>query len=161
MTVTCANCHWALDSTFLVGEMPATQIPLCEHAQSCLTLCVDCSLRGYPLHEIFQATIVPLLTLEDLPDPEIEPISLASWLAGRFFTNCATWEAPMQISLFPQNLNSGTGTYWAPWWGLQVFYRSLVSLRLKLVSVCPLGTSFFLLSAVSCLSFFFPLDGCT
>ena len=31
---------------------------------------------------------------EDLPDPEIEPVSLASpALAGRFFTTSATWEA--------------------------------------------------------------------
>ena len=30
----------------------------------------------------------------DLPDPEIEVVSLASpILAGRFFTNCTTWEA--------------------------------------------------------------------
>ena len=28
----------------------------------------------------------------DLPDPGIEPVSLA--LAGRFFTTSATWEAP-------------------------------------------------------------------
>ena len=31
----------------------------------------------------------------DLPDPEIEPMSLlAPALAGRFFTTCAAWLAP-------------------------------------------------------------------
>jgi len=37
---------------------------------------------------------VPLPTPGDLPDPGIEPMSLtSSALAGRFFTNCTTWEA--------------------------------------------------------------------
>ena len=32
---------------------------------------------------------------QDLPDPGIEPVTLASpELAGRFFTTSATWEAP-------------------------------------------------------------------
>ena len=37
---------------------------------------------------------LPFPTPVDLPDPGIKPKSLASpALAGRFFTNCATWEA--------------------------------------------------------------------
>ena len=37
---------------------------------------------------------LPCPPLEDLPDPEIEPMSLESpALAGRFFTTSATWEA--------------------------------------------------------------------
>ena len=37
---------------------------------------------------------VPLPTPGDLPDPGIESMSLtSSALAGRFFTNCMTWEA--------------------------------------------------------------------
>ena len=35
----------------------------------------------------------------DLPDPGIQYVSLVSpALAGRFFTNCATWEAPAPVS---------------------------------------------------------------
>ena len=36
---------------------------------------------------------LPLLSPGDLPDPGIEPVSLASpSLAGRFFTTSTTWE---------------------------------------------------------------------
>ena len=36
---------------------------------------------------------LPLPTIEDLPNPETEPVSLASpTLAGRFFTTRTTWE---------------------------------------------------------------------
>ena len=39
------------------------------------------------------------LLQEDLPDPGIKPVSLASpALAGRFFTTCATWEARFHYS---------------------------------------------------------------
>ena len=38
---------------------------------------------------------LPFPTAGDLPNSGIEPVSLASpVLAGRFFTSCATWEAP-------------------------------------------------------------------
>ena len=41
---------------------------------------------------------LPCPPSEDLPDPGIEPASLQSpALAGRFFTICATWEAPSQV----------------------------------------------------------------
>ena len=61
-------------------------------AQSCLTLCdpMDCSPPGFSVPGISQAR-----TLGDLPEPRIKPVSLASPAsAGRFFTNCATWEIP-------------------------------------------------------------------
>ena len=57
--------------------------------QSCLTLCdpMDCSPLGSSAHGILQARILSGLSVpppKDLPDPEIEPESLA--LAGRCFT---------------------------------------------------------------------------
>ena len=33
----------------------------------------------------------------DLPEPGVEPMSLA--LAGRFFTTSATWEVPLEMAL--------------------------------------------------------------
>ena len=57
---------------------------VCAHAQLCLTLCnpMDCSPPGSSVHGISQARIlewvVPFPSLGDLPDPGIEPISLAS-----------------------------------------------------------------------------------
>ena len=60
-----------------------------------------------PLSSIFQARILewlPLPTPGDLPNPGIEPTSLASpALAGRFFTASPTWEAP-HPSLVPSGL---------------------------------------------------------
>ena len=39
---------------------------------------------------------MPCLSPEDLPDPEIEPMSLSSpALASGFFTTSAAWEAPV------------------------------------------------------------------
>ena len=70
-------------------------------AQSCPTLCnpMDCSPTGYTVHGIFQARItewVAISYFRDLPDLEIEPMSLMSpALVGRFFNSSATWEAPL------------------------------------------------------------------
>ena len=51
---------------------------------------MDCSLLDSSVHGILQARILewlPFTTAEDLPDPGIEPASLASLaLAGGFFT---------------------------------------------------------------------------
>ena len=59
---------------------------------------MDCSLSGSSVHGIFQARILewlPLPTGGDLPDPGIEPVSLAiPAFAGRFFITSTTWEAP-------------------------------------------------------------------
>ena len=62
------------------------------HAQSvylCWTLCdpMGCSMPGSSVHT--HACPPP----EDLPDPGIEPMSLAS-PAGGFFTTSVAWEAP-------------------------------------------------------------------
>ena len=74
----------------------------CVHAQSlqsCPILCnpMDCSLPGSSVHGISQARILEWVAISfsrDLPDPEIEPMSLMSpALAGGFFTTSATWEA--------------------------------------------------------------------
>ena len=66
-------------------------------AQSCPTLCnpMDCSPPGSSVHGILQARMLsglPFPSPWDLPDPEIEPVSLMSpALAGMFFTPSATW----------------------------------------------------------------------
>jgi len=47
---------------------------------------------------------LPCPPLGDLPEPGIEPESLMSpALAGRFFTNSATWEAPY-ICIYTYNV---------------------------------------------------------
>ena len=57
---------------------------------------MDCSPPGPSLHGIFQAGIpdgLPFPNPGYLPDPQIEPTSLASpAMAGGFFTNYTTWE---------------------------------------------------------------------
>ena len=45
---------------------------------------------GFPRQEYWSG--LPFPSLEDLPDPGIKLASPA--LAGGFFTNCNTWEAP-------------------------------------------------------------------
>ena len=75
---------------------------ICAQSLSCVQLFVT------PWTEAHQAPLsvefsrqeywsgLPLPTLGDLPDLGIKPTSLASLaLAGRFFTNCATQEAPV------------------------------------------------------------------
>ena len=56
---------------------------------------------------IFQARILEWVAIPspgDLPNPEIEPTSLASpVLAGRFFTHCATWEASQLYLSIPNS----------------------------------------------------------
>ena len=47
---------------------------------------------GFPREEYWSG--LPFPSLGDLPDPEVEPMSLASpALAGGFFTTSTTWEA--------------------------------------------------------------------
>ena len=54
---------------------------------------MDCDPPGSFVYGIFQARTVKWVATSprDLPDPGIEPVSLA--LAGGFFTTSATWEA--------------------------------------------------------------------
>ena len=58
---------------------------------------MDCRLPGSFVHGIFQARILEWVAIPfpgDLPNPGIEPTSLASpALAGIFFTTSDTWEA--------------------------------------------------------------------
>ena len=55
---------------------------------------------GFSRHEYWSG--LPHPPPRDLPDPETEPVSLASpALAGRFFTPSATWEAPNSQWLAP------------------------------------------------------------
>ena len=67
-------------------------------AQSCLTLCdpMDCSPPGSSVHGISQAGILRWVAISysrDLPNPGIEPVSLAApALSGRFFTTEAPGE---------------------------------------------------------------------
>ena len=73
---------------------------MCSAAQSYITLCspMDCSppgssVHGFPRQDYWSGGL-PLPTPGDLPDPGIEPASLASLaLAGTFFTTSTTWEA--------------------------------------------------------------------
>ena len=69
-------------------------------SQSCLTLChpMDSSLPDSYVGGILWARTLKWVAMPspagDLPDPEIEPVSLRSpALAGRFFTTRATQEA--------------------------------------------------------------------
>ena len=76
-----------------------------QQLQSCLTLCELWTVAlqaplsmGFSRHEYWSELLCPPPC--DLPDPGIEPISLASptlqasyALAGEFFTTNATWEA--------------------------------------------------------------------
>ena len=61
-----------------------------------LLLCdlIDCSPPGSSVHEILQARILEWVAMpfsRDLPNPEIEPLSLMSpALAGEFFTTSDT-----------------------------------------------------------------------
>ena len=80
---------------------------MCSVAQSYLTLCssMDCSLPGSSANRIFQARVLECVlfpTPGDLPNPGIEPTSLASpALVDRFFTTSTTWEAlKSQIKLY-------------------------------------------------------------
>ena len=57
---------------------------------------MDCDPPGSFVYGIFQAKIVEWVAISqgDLPDPRIEPVSLASpALAGGFVTTSDTWEA--------------------------------------------------------------------
>ena len=65
---------------------------MCVRTQSCLTFCnpMDCSSPGFSVHGILQARILEWVAISysgDLPNPGIEPMSLASpELAGRHFS---------------------------------------------------------------------------
>ena len=70
---------------------------VCAQSHPALCYPIYCSLQGSSVHEILRQEYwhgLPLPTPGDLPNPEIEPMSLASstW-AGGFFATSSTWEA--------------------------------------------------------------------
>ena len=73
----------------------------------CFSGPMDCSQPGSSVHEIFQARILEQVAIPpsgNLPDPGIEPASLASpALAGGFFTTSTTWEAPLLLAATANN----------------------------------------------------------
>ena len=72
--------------------------------QSCPTLCdpMDGSLPGSSGHGILQARILVWVAVPspgDLPDPQMEPVSLKSpALGGRLFITITTWEALVSVN---------------------------------------------------------------
>ena len=82
---------------------------VCSVAQLLLTLCdpMDCNPPGSSIHEIFQAmywTALPCPSPWDLPDPGIEPTSLASpALAGKFSTTASPGKPTGQLYFNEKN----------------------------------------------------------
>ena len=70
---------------------------VCACSVTCSSFATPWSPPGSSVHGVLQARLLEWVAISfsrDLPDPEIEVVSLASpTLAGRFFTNCTTWEA--------------------------------------------------------------------
>ena len=61
---------------------------------------MNCSLPGSSVHGILQARTLEWVAVPssgDLPEPGVEPMSLA--VAGRFITTSATWEVPLEMAL--------------------------------------------------------------
>ena len=88
---------------------------VCSIAQSCLTLWdpMDCSLPGSSVNGSFQARTLEWVAVSssrgsspgDPPYPGVKPRSLASpAVAGRFFTKCTTWEAPLICMTLAKNV---------------------------------------------------------
>ena len=83
-------------------ENPLSTPGVAWHAQSCPTLCdsVDCSPPGSFVHGIFKTRILERVAISysrgDLPDPEIEPVSCISYIAGGFFTT----ESPENLHFY-------------------------------------------------------------
>ena len=98
----CSTFYFSLPpSLFLMLFILCTRP--CSVAQACPTFFdpMDCSPPGslsmeFSRQEYWSA--LPFPTPEDLPDPGIKLMSPA--LAGDFFTNCATWEAPVLMVPF-------------------------------------------------------------
>ena len=95
-------------------SMDSIQWVLC--AKSCSTLCspIGYSPPGCSVYRIILARILEWVAIStsrrslppgDLPDPGIEPVSLASpALTGGFFTTNATWEVPKVLWTLPNML---------------------------------------------------------
>ena len=79
----------------------AEHLRVCSVSQPCLCDPMDCSPPGSSDHGILQARLLEWIAIpfsRDLPNPEMEPMSLMSpALAGRFFTTSATWDTYVYI----------------------------------------------------------------
>ena len=84
-----SNIHTHKDSPDCL-ELECVCVCVCVQLGATLYNPKNCSLPGSSVHGIFQARIwsrLPFPPPRDLPDPVIEPMSLASTaLAGRFIT---------------------------------------------------------------------------
>ena len=83
--------YWELISIF--------NVLACAHAQlpPALRDPLDCSTLGFSVHGTLQARILEWVTISngDPPNARTEPMSLqAPAVAGGYFTNYTTWEAP-------------------------------------------------------------------
>ena len=59
---------------------------------------IDCSLLGFSIHGMLQASGLPFPPLDSLPDPGIKSASLMSLaLADGFLTTVTTWETPFYV----------------------------------------------------------------
>ena len=122
---------------------------VCARSLGCfLTLCdpMDCSPPGSLGHGIFQARILkwlPLPTPGDLPDPSIEPTSLASpALAGGFFSTSTTWEAQKSTMLHLKKCCSKAWVYPGPNYKVDVIYLSYYHFTFRIVPFSE-NTGFF------------------
>ena len=77
---------------------------------------MDCSPPGFSIHGISQARILEWVTMPSsrgLSWPKKR--TWVSWVAGRFFTHCITWEAPVK-QLYPNKKlkkEAGLFSLWA------------------------------------------------
>ena len=86
--------------TFVISALRTSVHAVLKSLLSCSTLCdpLDHSPPDSSVHGILLARILEWVACPppgDLPDPRVEPASLKSpALAGRLFTNSATWGLP-------------------------------------------------------------------
>ena len=98
--------HSASTDVSQSADIIQLQIRMCAQSlQSCLMLCdsINCSPLGFSVHRFSRQEYcsgLPCPPPEGLPNQGIKPESLMSpTLAGGFFTTRVTWEAPAQIHL--------------------------------------------------------------
>ena len=89
----------------------------CDIAQSCLTLCetMDCSLRGFSVHGVFQAWVLEWIAISfSRGSSRLRDQTQVSCIAGRYLTLWATRESPepIQLSSIPSLQVSTTGEDW-------------------------------------------------
>ena len=79
--------------------MECVCVCVCEHAQSCLTLCnaMDCSLLSSSVHEILQARIVEKVAIStsrgSSQTRDQTHISYVSCIGMQILYHCITWES--------------------------------------------------------------------